>query len=227
MSSRTPVKDAFRKKSPFGGLQDHMKKVKKCITLLETGVINYIDGDFHSFGAISDKISKIEHEADLIKGNIRAHLPRAILMPVDKRYFLWILREQDAILDHAENLAQMLKLRHTKIPIIMREDYKDHIKLVSATVQEMEKAIENIKDLTETGFASRERDETKKLIKKVHQKEWEADQKRYQITEKIYKIEDKLSPMDMYHLLKMVDWIDDIADHAENVADWLRAIIAK
>lgn len=227
MPSRTPVKDAFRKKSPFEGLQKHMKKVKECISLLETGVINYIDGDIRNFGETATKISDIEHEADLIKGNIRAHLPRSILMPVDKRYFLWILREQDAILDHAENLAQMLKLRHTKIPIKIREDYKDHIKLVGETVEEMEKAVENIKDLTETGFASREREETKKFIKKVHEKEWKADQKRYQITEKIYKMEEELSPMDMYHLLKMVDWIDDLADHAENVADWLRAIIAK
>ena len=43
----------------------------------------------------------------------------------------------------------------------------------------------------------------------------------------IYKLEKKLNPMDVYHLLKIADWVDDIADHAENVADWLRAMIAK
>ena len=144
-----------------------------------------------------------------------------------KGYFLWVLREQDAILDHAENLAQLLRLRHTKIPIKLKKDYVDHMELVNATVVEMEKAIENIKDLLETGFSGREREETKKFIKNIHKKEWEADRKRYQITEKIYKIEESLSPMDMYHLLKIVDWVDDIADHAENVSDWLRAIIAK
>jgi hypothetical protein len=227
MPSRAPIKDVFRRKSPFVGLLEHMSKVKECIALLEEGFVRYVDGDVKDFDRIAERVSVLEHEADIIKGNIRAHLPRSILMPVDKRYFLWILREQDAVLDHAENLSQMLFLRHTKIPIKLKEDYKDHMRLVTATVEEMEKAVENIKDLTETGFAEREREETKKFIGRVHKKEWEADQIRYRITEKIYKMESTLSPMDTYHLLKMVDWIDDIADHAENVADWLRAIIAK
>ena len=43
----------------------------------------------------------------------------------------------------------------------------------------------------------------------------------------IYKLEKKLDPMDVYHLLKIADWVDDIADHAENVVDWLRAMMAK
>ncbi|MCD6108636.1 MAG: DUF47 family protein, partial [Thermoplasmata archaeon] len=50
---------------------------------------------------------------------------------------------------------------------------------------------------------------------------------KYTITKNIYKLEKKLKPMDIYHLLKIADWIDDIADHAENVADWLRAMIAR
>jgi hypothetical protein len=43
----------------------------------------------------------------------------------------------------------------------------------------------------------------------------------------LLEIEDKLDAMDEYHLLKISDWVDDIADHAENVADWLRAMVAK
>lgn len=227
MPYRVPVGDAYRKKSPFEGLFEHMKKVRECISILREGVLKYIEGDFENFHSVAEKVSELEHEADLIKGNIRAHLPRSILMPVDKRYFLWVLREEDAILDHAENLAQLLDLRHTDVPDELKEDFKEHMNLVAQTVEEMERAVENVKDLIETSFSGKEREESKKYIHNVHQKEWEADQKRYEITKKIYEIEENLSPMDEYHLLKMVDWIDDIADHAENVADWLRAMIAK
>ena len=227
MPIRAPVGDTYRKKSPFTGLLEHMNKVKECISLLQEGVLKYIDGDYEYFHELAEKVEKLEHEADLIKGNIRAHLPSSVLMSVDKRYFLWVLREEDAILDNAENLARMLDMRQTKIPIRLKEDFKAHMILVAETVKEMEKAVQNIKDLIETVFSGKEREETKTYIKNIHKKEWEADQKRYEITEKIYKMENSLSPMDEYHLLKMVDWIDDIADHAENVADWLRAIIAK
>jgi uncharacterized protein Yka (UPF0111/DUF47 family) len=73
----------------------------------------------------------------------------------------------------------------------------------------------------------REREQTKEFIYKIHEFERLADKKKYEMTKGIYKLEKKLSPMDVYHLLKIADWVDDIADHAENVADWLRAMIAK
>ena len=148
-------------------------------------------------------------------------------MQVDKGKFLWVLRDQDAILDHAENLVEMLDMRHTKIPKELQALFIEHSKLVKETVEAMELAIENIRDLVETGFGKREREQTKQYIHKVHDWEYIADQKRYEVTKGIYRLENKLSPMDVYHLIKIVDWVDDIADHAENVADWLRSMIAK
>jgi len=224
---RVPIADAIRRKSPFARLLEHMEKVKECMDVVKEGLIRYYNGEYEGFSEVAEKVSKLEHEADLIKGNIRAHLPRTILMPVDKGQFLWLLREQDAILDHAENLVEMLNMRKTKIPKQLRELFIEHIKLVAETVEAMEEAVANLKDLVETSFISRERNQTKEKIHQVHQKEWEADQVKYKLTAEIYKMEKKLKPMDVYHLLKIADWVDDIADHAENVADWLRAMIAR
>jgi predicted phosphate transport protein (TIGR00153 family) len=224
---RAPVTDTFRKKSPFAQLLEHMCKVQECISLLGDGLINYYKGDYKDFPDIAEKVSKIEHEADLIKSNIRNHLPKHLFMPVDKGKFMWALREQDAILDHAENLVRMLDIRHTKIPEELQGVFIEHIKLVVKTVDAMEDAVGNLSDLVETSFVKRERQQTKEFIYKVHQFEYEADKKKYEMTKGIYKLEKKLIPMDVYHLLKIADWVDDIADHAENVADWLRAMIAK
>jgi predicted phosphate transport protein (TIGR00153 family) len=121
----------------------------------------------------------------------------------------------------------MLDLRHTKIPKDLIKPFIRHNDLVLKTVQKMEEAVENIKDLIETSFVKRERDQTKGFIYDVHKFEREADDLKYEITKGIYKLEKKLDPMDVYHLLKIVDWVDDIADHAENVADWLRSMIAR
>ena len=183
--------------------------------------------NYQSFSELAEKVAIYEHEADLIKGNIRNHLPTTLFMPVDKGKFLWALREQDKIIDHAERLVLMLDMRHTKIPKSLQKDFIEHIELVKKTVLAIEKAVENIKDLIETSFVKKEREQTKEFIHKVHQDENEADKKKYEITRGIYKLEKKLDPMDTYHLLKIVDWVDDIADHAENVGDWLRSMIAK
>lgn len=224
---RAPVYDTLRRKSPFGQLLEHMSKVRECVNVLHKGLTKYYQGNFNSFTEITSKVSQLEHEADLIKGNIRNHLPRTIFMPVDKGKFLWALREQDKILDHAENLAKMLDMRHTKIPKKLQDNFIKHVDLVSKTVNKMEEAVDNIKDLIETSFVKREREQTKEFIYEVYKYEREADVQKYEITKGIYQLEKKLDPMDIYHLLKIVDWVDDIADHAENVSDWLRSMIAK
>ncbi|MDG6218278.1 MAG: TIGR00153 family protein [Candidatus Thermoplasmatota archaeon] len=224
---RAPVVDTYRRKTPFSQLLDHMAKVRECIDSLGEGLIRYYQGNYQNFSKLTKKISDLEHEADIIKRNLRGHLPSSLFMPVDKGKFMWALREQDAILDHADKLAQMLDMRRTKIPEELQQLFIDHSKLVVKTVNAMEKAVENIKDLVETSFVKRERDQTKEFIYKVHELEYKADKKKFEMTKGIYKLEKDLSPMDMYHLLKIADWVDDIADHAENVSDWLRAMIAK
>jgi predicted phosphate transport protein (TIGR00153 family) len=224
---RTPVSDTFRKKSPFSQLLEHMCKVRECVDVLSVGLIKYYKGDYSTFSGVAEKVSRLEHEADLIKSNIRNHLPRTVFMPVDKGKFMWALREQDKILDHAENLAIMLDMRHTEVPKKLQKIFIEHIESVCQTVNMMEKAVENIKDLIETSFVKREREQTKEFIYDVHEFERKADEKKYEMTRGIYDLEKKLDPMDVYHLLKIADWVDDIADHAENVADWLRAMIAK
>jgi predicted phosphate transport protein (TIGR00153 family) len=201
--------------------------VKKCIDLLGDGLVDYYKGNYKNISKLAEKVSKIEHKADLIKSNIRNHLPSSLFMPVDKGKFMLALKEQDCILDHADNLVRMLDMRHTKIPKNLQKDFIEHSKRVMKTVGAMQDAVGNIKDLVETSFVKRERDQTKEFIYKVHKLEYEADLKKYEITKGIYKMENKLKPMDVYHLIKIADWVDDIADHAENVADWLRAMIAK
>ena len=224
---RAPISKTLRRKSPFDLLLEHMCKVRECVDLLGEGLVNYYKGDYKDFPKLTKRVSKIEHDADLIKGNIRNHLPTWIFMPVDKGRFLWALREQDAILDHADKLAVMLDMRHTKIPKQLQNVFIDHAKLVVKTIEAMEDAVCNIRDLIETSFVKREREQTKEFIYKVHDLEYKADQKKYEMNKGIYNLEKKLDPMDVYHLLKIADWVDDIADHAENVADWLRAMIAK
>jgi len=127
---RAPVADTFRRKSPFGQLLEHMSKVKKCVKVIHKGLTNYYKGNYKSFSEVASQVSQLEHEADLIKGNIRNHLKNTLFMPVDKDKFLWALREQDKILDHAENLVKMLDMRHTKIPKGLQADFIKHMDLV-------------------------------------------------------------------------------------------------
>jgi hypothetical protein len=221
--ARIPILNALRK-SPFDGLLQHAGKVKECIKAFSLAVEHYCDEEYEEFDRLKEKVSELEHEADLIKGNVRAHLPKGIFMPVDKGDFLMCLREQDSILDYAEDAVLWLSFRKTKIGERIKEDFLNHLYKVVESVETLEKAMDNIRDLV-SSFRGKKREEIKKMIKEVHQKEWEADEIERKLTKEIFEMD--LAPMESFHLLKVVDLIAQIANHAENAGDRARAMIAK
>ena len=223
--SRMPVRGIFRR-SPFKGLLEHASKVHECIKYLMPAAEYFCDGKYEKMEEMVIKIRDLEHEADVIKGNIRAHLPKFIFLPVKRGDFLMLLREEDAILDYAEDVANLMSMRHTPVPKKIRNDFLEHTKKVVETAKAFEKAVLNLKDLLETSFSKREREQTKKMIHHIHRKEWEADQIEAKLSKELFNIKD-LDPVSVIHLLKIVDRMDQIANHAENAGDWLRAMLAK
>jgi len=222
---RAPILQTIRK-SPFSGLVMHSQRVKECIEEYQLAVKYYVDEDYKSFKKHSTKVSKIEHKADLLKGNIRNHLPKFIFMPVDKGDFLMLLKESDAILDHAEDVVKLMEMRKSKVPDELKDDFTALTDKIVETVDNYENAMDNFKTLLETSFGAKIRDETKKLIHAVHHCEYESDKIEQEISKKLFNAKD-LDPITTIHLLKIVDRMGDIADHAENAADRIRAMMAK
>lgn len=224
--ARIPVADTLRK-SPFEGLYLHAEKVRECIATLKQALQSYTDGKYEDFKILTEKVAELEGEADQIKGNIRNHLPKFIFLPVDKSNFLMLLREEDAILDYAEDAALWLDLRCTPIPESIKVEFMDHANKVVETVEVLQVVMQNLRDLLETSFSKKEREQTKKLIYEVHKKEYEADVIERDLTKKIFALEKQLDPISIFHLVRVVDLIAQIANHAENAGDRIRAMIAK
>ena len=224
--ARMPVANTLRK-SPFEGLYMHADKVRECIATMQRALQYYTDGKYEDFKELVTKVSELEGEADQIKGNIRNHLPRSIFMPVDKAYFLMLLREEDAILDYAEDATLWLELRRTPIPESIKAEFMAHADKVVECVGVLQKAMENLRDLLETSFSKKEREQTKILIYEIHKKEFEADVIERSLTKKIFALEKELDPISIFHLVKVVDLIAQIANHAENAGDRIRAMVAK
>jgi len=79
--------------------KDTPTRLKECAQLFREAAICHVEGKLKEFDTLTDRVAKLESEADAIKRNIRNHLPRGILMPVDKFQFLQYLGEQDKVKD--------------------------------------------------------------------------------------------------------------------------------
>ena len=211
-------------KSPFEGLQKHADKVKECTHLFREAVICHMGQECKRFDLLTEEVARMESEADEIKRNIRNHLPRGILMPVDKFQFFQYLGEQDKVMDEVEEALFWLSFRPEGIPAELATTIHD---LVEAVIPPIEKLPELV-TLAREYFKSKsekKRTRMKSLIRDIRQHEREADHLERELKFKIFTtIKDALV---VYHLVRLVEHVGNIANHAQNASDRMRVMIAK
>ena len=224
---RAPILNTIYR-NPFEGLNDHSKKMDECVAYMGQCLISYIECDFEKVHQFKKKVSETEHEADLIKSNIRSHLPKSVFISVRKDQFHMLLHDADSILDYAEDVAVLLTMKETCIPDEISNDLRALSEKVLECVEKYQKVMNLLEKLREYSSRSGERKKVKDLIKDVHRLEHEADVVEFGISKKLFNLSDSdLDPISIIHLLKVIDRLGQVADKAENAADRVRAMIAK
>jgi len=211
-------------KSPFENLQRHADKVKECAQLFKEAIHCHFDEKIKEFEKLTDQVAKLESEADAIKRNIRNHLPKGILMPVDKFQLFQYLREQDSVMDEVEDALYWLSFQPPGITKEVEEDLRE---LVEAVLPASEKLPELVSMATVYFRRSTEqqRNKMKSLIRDIRQNENEADLLERELKAKIFRtIKD---PLAAFFLIRLTDIVGRIADHAENASDRMRTMIAR
>ena len=210
--------------SPFENLQNHADKAKECAQLLRDAAICHIKEECKEFDALTDQVARLESEADSIKRNIRNHLPRGILMPVDKFQFLQYLREQDKVLDEVEEALLWLSLRPKGVPKTLAEDFQHLVNSVIPAIEKLPELVAMATDFFKSR-SSRQRNKMKGLIQDIRQDEKEADFLERELKLRIFS--EVKDPLVVFHMVRLVEIVGNIADHAQNASDRMRAMIAK
>lgn len=211
--------------SPFKGLQEHSEKVKECAWAFQQAMECFASSKCEIFEEHRQQVIRLEHEADAIKRRIRGHLPKGVMMPVEKFELFRYLREQDKVLDSVQRALNWLSHRgHAGIPEAIE---KDLFLLVDAAIEpteELSKMVTEARLYFKT-FSDKQRNKVKEIILKIRQMEHEADQREYRLIKKIF--ENQTDPISIFHMVRLAEIIGNIADHAENAGDMMRAMIAR
>ena len=211
--------------SPFKKLKNHAVKVKECAWMFKRAVECYVEQDCEEFDKLTEDVAKLESEADWLKRNLRNHLPRGLLMPVDKFVLLDCLREQDHVLDDVEEALYWLSFKPEGG--IAEELVGDFLHLVDAVIPSIEKlpemaeqAIAYFKSSTEEN-----RDKLKIIIRDIHQAEKEADHLEHELKKRAFAV--LKDPVEIFHFVRLVAIIANIADDAQNASDRMRTMMAR
>ena len=220
------IKQLFGK-TPFGPLVSHTKKVHECVELVKPLVDALLKEDQGEVHRLQDTISKLEHEADLIKHQIREDLPRRYLLPVAREDLERFLHCQDSIADSAEDFAVILTLRNTRAHPELVGELNDFVDQVLRVSRSLTAAAEEMHTLAEVSFGGAEARNVLERIKNLGQEEWKADKMQRKLSQHVYRLENELDPVTIFFYDKMFQALGSIANAAENTGDLLREMIVK
>ena len=220
------IKDLFGK-SPIGYLMEHALKVHECVELVKPLLEAVIAEDYELIRVLQDKVSKIEYEADVLKHNIRDHLPRRFFLPVNREELDGFLQCQEKMADYAEDFSVILMIRKTRLHPDLHEDFLAFVDQIFQVSGSLLTAAVEFRNLAEVSFSGAEARMVLGIIKKLGQEEWRADRIARDLSIKMYKLEDEVGAVSIMFYEKMLLKLSAIANEAENAGDFLRAMIDK
>ena len=214
-------------KSPIKPLEKHIRIVTKCSAQLIPFFAACHQQDWDKAGTIRTEISKLEHDADELKRQLRLELPGGLFMPIDRADLLELLTQQDKIANKSKDIAGRIFGRKLEIPAALQTGFTAYIgKNVEAT-QKAADAINELDDLLETGFRGREVTLVEKMIDQLDAIEDETDSMQIKLRRELLAIEKDLNPIDVMFLYQIIEWVGGLADIAERVGARLEILLAR
>jgi len=202
-----------------------MRKVSECVDGLGDLFQVLVNEDHDSIGEIARRISKTEHEADLVKTDIRNHLPRGLFLPVDRGKLLEILSTQDEIADTAENVAVLCTVKNLPVPARIKDLFLEFCSKSTECFRLSRGVIEQLDELLESGFGGIEADKVRELVHAVAVKEHEVDLCQRELLRVVFASENELNFAEFHLWLKILSEVGTISDLSENLADKVRTTL--
>ena len=225
MVRTSPFANLFGR-SPFKPMQEHIRIVAQCAGEVPGLFDALCSDDQEKLSKVKERIFELEEEADRIKNELRSHLPKSLMLPVDRRDLLEILDLQDSIADTAQDIAGLLIERRMEVPESFAEPLLELTKRCVDACNHAAKIIEELDELVSTGFRGRESDRVSTMVSELNNIESETDEMGLELSRLLFEQEDKLKPVSVIFWYQLIQWIGDLADNAEKVGNRLRLLLA-
>lgn len=213
-------------KSPFGPIQAHMDKVYETAMVLPSFFEAFLDGKQENSDEIRKAILLMEHEADLLKNDIRDNLPKSMFLPVDRRDLLSLLHHQDAIADLAEDIVIVATLQENLVlPEELQERFLEILDQALKTCKKARKVVGEMQNLLASSFGGDEASTVLEMIDSIGEAEYKVDKMVYSLAKELYRREDAIGVTSLLLWQKMLQLIGRLANSAESIGDHLRLML--
>lgn len=213
--------------SPFDPLSEHMAKVKECVLLVEPMFDFVRDRNYDALLAVTQQIFKLEHEADLIKAEIRKRIPRTFYLPIYRGDLLAYLKLQDSIADSVEDVAVGLTIKPLVLPQPLVEPTFKYVHRALSTCQVLFRCTDQLAALVEEDFEAGRVDEILTVVAEAEHAEWRADKAQFSLAQKLFALDDEMKATDIFLWSQVFRELGRMANHADNTAERLRRMLLR
>ncbi|MCX2782211.1 TIGR00153 family protein [Microbulbifer thermotolerans] len=214
-------------RSPIKPIEKHMATAHEASADLVPFFEALMHGDLTEAEIVQQRISAAENRADDIKKDLRLHLPDSLFMPVSRSDLLVLLHAQDEVANTAQDIAGLAIGRKMQIPAPLQPLMKTFVDSAVATSAQALRAINELDELLESGFAGREVDIVRRMIEELDELERKSDKLEVEIRAALFAIEKDLPPVDVIFLYRIIEWVGDLADRALSVGNRLQLLLAR
>lgn len=210
--------------SPFPTLVKHAVLCGRAVGILQKQFEAYENEEFELVERYREEIDELESHADELKEEIRTHVTRSMILPIDRQDLLEFLRVQDDIINNCEHVGHMLTFRRVKADSGIMADFKVLLAKIMECVNEYERMVEHINTLIETSFDKKEIQVILEIIEEVESLEHECDKVQIKLHTTLFN-SDNLNPLDVLLIDTWVVHLGYIANATARAADRFRLMI--
>ena len=214
-------------RSPFGPLQAHMDRVAECVAMATDALAAMQRGDQDEVERLSEEVSKGEHKADLVKNDIRNHVPRSLFLPVDRANLLEILTIQDNLADKAEDIAILLTFKPLEVPDSYGARFAAFVEKNVGAFDAVRRIIHQLDELLESSFGGAEAEKVKAMVEQVALLEHEADVVQRGLVRQLYADEGQMTYGTFDLWMKLISEVSDLSNYSEKLAYRVRMTLER
>ncbi len=214
-------------KSPIKPLQKHMTVSASAADELIAFFTAVLANDWEKAEDEYNKIRAIENEADVLKKDLRLHLPKSLFLPVPRSDLLDLLTKQDKIANTAKDIAGLMLGRNMAIPPSMHTLMLDFVAISVDVVHKALKAIGELDELLESGFSGNELIIVERLVAELDGLERQADDHEIAVRRQLFSLEAELPPIEVMFLYRIIESIGELADRSQKVGSRLLLLLAR
>ncbi len=196
--------------------REHAIKVYDTVHELEYALKQFCNNDLDEAKKTIKRINEIENEADKIRRKLMLKLSKSMLPSNIRENLAHLVKNLDRLANCANGAARRLSILKTDMISLICED----LKIMLDDAKECALLLKNML-LNPTNLS---KEKLLKEIEKINKQEHVVDIDHLKLRKKLQSIDLQVNPFVAITIHNLIEFIESIADSAEDTADFLRIV---